>query len=262
MQDEIRSHFRSKLIEIRNNRGFSREDVANLLGCSPSKIGYIETGRSDIKGKFLDQYADTFGVSLDELLNNSSERQLTPLTLRGFQRNLKYTERIRFFEGPLISLPLQQDGYLRVLVYEMQVLPSLANSRLVAICQEKKAIQKQLKNIQTEVILSNQSLYQHIGEPTTMMAQISFLLDQIDTFEILDPSRKVRILPISNFCIFDSRATCTETPYGMLFTSCKEDMDLANRSWELLLKSRASQEKKKNLLMNALDYWQQVLVQE
>ncbi|MGH4015546.1 MAG: helix-turn-helix domain-containing protein, partial [Pseudonocardiaceae bacterium] len=54
------------LRRMRDEAGLTREQAAEVLGCSASKIGDLETGRSGPKPAELAALLDRYGVSGDE----------------------------------------------------------------------------------------------------------------------------------------------------------------------------------------------------
>lgn len=69
-----------KIKRVRQARGFSQEDVANLLDISPNSYGSIERGEVDIKVSRLQQLAELFGVHLNELLDLNQPTVLNIIT--------------------------------------------------------------------------------------------------------------------------------------------------------------------------------------
>ncbi len=60
-----------KIKYMRQNQGFSQEEVARKLDMSANGYGGIERGEVDIKLSRLEQLSELFGVELTELLNLS-----------------------------------------------------------------------------------------------------------------------------------------------------------------------------------------------
>ena len=60
---------------VRDERGWTQEDVAALLGCSRTKMNRIENGRAELTGSELAALAHTFKVPVEVLfyeVENSS----------------------------------------------------------------------------------------------------------------------------------------------------------------------------------------------
>ena len=59
---------RGWLRDLRKQHGMTQEDLAQRMGKERSAISKYESGVCDLSGRVLQQYADIFQVSLEELL--------------------------------------------------------------------------------------------------------------------------------------------------------------------------------------------------
>lgn len=62
---------RERVKEIRLSKGLSQNQLAHLLGYTPSTVSRIEQGVLKPSLKFLQKFADTFGLSLSYLLDTN-----------------------------------------------------------------------------------------------------------------------------------------------------------------------------------------------
>lgn len=61
-----------RLKETRKEKGFTQQEVANLIGISQNNYSYWENGKVKIDNESIKKLADLFGVSVDYLLGRSS----------------------------------------------------------------------------------------------------------------------------------------------------------------------------------------------
>ena len=64
--------FHNKLYELRRQKGFSQEELANRLNVSRQTVSKWEVGESDPDMENLVAISELFGVSLDELVLNKA----------------------------------------------------------------------------------------------------------------------------------------------------------------------------------------------
>ena len=62
-----------RLEELRKNRGYSQEQLANLLKMTQQRISSYEKGKREPDLETLKQIADFFGVTTDYLLGKETE---------------------------------------------------------------------------------------------------------------------------------------------------------------------------------------------
>jgi len=65
---------KERLIEVRNEKGITQEELSNYLNVSRSTIAGYETGKRKPEYETLQKLANYFNVSLDYLLGSSNER--------------------------------------------------------------------------------------------------------------------------------------------------------------------------------------------
>lgn len=64
--DEYRLHLGHHIQEIRKARGFTQEQVAELIGMDRVSIGYMEQGRRSPKLSTLYELAEVYGIDMEE----------------------------------------------------------------------------------------------------------------------------------------------------------------------------------------------------
>ena len=65
-------HIGQRIADLRNAHKMTREELAKLVGISPSAQGRIENGKIESpKGELLKQYADIFDVSTDFIMGRT-----------------------------------------------------------------------------------------------------------------------------------------------------------------------------------------------
>ena len=70
-----KSYFSKRLIELRNARGLTQEQLANELNLSTGTIAYYEAKVSNPQTSSLQMMADFFGVKIDYFLEDVSTKK-------------------------------------------------------------------------------------------------------------------------------------------------------------------------------------------
>jgi transcriptional regulator with XRE-family HTH domain len=65
--EDIRTRFGARVRQLRNDRGWSQEELADRAGLHRTYIGSIERGEQNISLANIEKLAATLGVSLAEL---------------------------------------------------------------------------------------------------------------------------------------------------------------------------------------------------
>lgn len=65
---ELSEAFGDKLRELRATQNLSQEDLANLLGTSPSQIGRVERGQTNPTLSTMAALYKVFGIAINDLL--------------------------------------------------------------------------------------------------------------------------------------------------------------------------------------------------
>lgn len=64
----------SKLLELRDSRGWSQRELAELLKVSPQAIHAIETGRYDPTRSLAQRIAEVFDLPVEQVFSRSTDR--------------------------------------------------------------------------------------------------------------------------------------------------------------------------------------------
>ena len=72
MEDNIMA-FAEKISKLRNERGFTQQDMANMIGVGIAQIRRYEKGKSSPTLEVIKNIAKTLGVSADELIFDEGE---------------------------------------------------------------------------------------------------------------------------------------------------------------------------------------------
>lgn len=70
MSKDILNRFGEKIHNLRKEKGWSQEELADRSGFHRTYIGFIERGERNISLKAIKTIADTFDINLSELLKN------------------------------------------------------------------------------------------------------------------------------------------------------------------------------------------------
>ena len=77
MKMTARELFAKRVQELREERGWSQDDLAKAAGLPPAYIGTIERAEQSIAIDNMEKIADAFKVPIFELLQSSSDRRVT-----------------------------------------------------------------------------------------------------------------------------------------------------------------------------------------
>lgn len=71
---DIRREFGARIRQIRNDRGWSQEDLADRAGLHRTYIGSVERGEQNLSLVNIERLAVTLGVSLAELFSPFTDK--------------------------------------------------------------------------------------------------------------------------------------------------------------------------------------------
>ncbi len=197
------------LRRMRDEAGLTREQAAEVLGCSASKIGDLETGRSGPKPAELAALLDRYGVSGDErddLIAFSRESQSRRprgghwVTIPGSHRRFLDLERQAtsaiFYSGEVIHGMLQTEGYAQALLrwnklHEPEVVERLLKLRIGRSAALNRAHRPPLR---LWCILGEAALRSGVGGEAVMREQLEHLI----TMATLDENVVVQVLPLGS----------------------------------------------------------------
>jgi transcriptional regulator with XRE-family HTH domain len=175
---------------LRNERGFTVEQVAAELLCSPSKVSRMETGQRGATQRDIRDLCDLYGVA-----DTAQRDHLMTLVREGKQQGwwqsftvpLRYTNYVGFeqeatalsvFHSSVVPGLLQTPDYTRAL-HESGV-PRLEDSAIEERVEERKTRQQILAKDnppRTEIIVDEAVLHRPIGGPVVMREQLSRLME-------------------------------------------------------------------------------------
>jgi transcriptional regulator with XRE-family HTH domain len=77
-KNDIRSRFGARVRQLRNDRGWSQEELADRAGLHRTYIGSIERGEQNISLVNIEKLSATLGVSLAELFRSFKDKAAPP----------------------------------------------------------------------------------------------------------------------------------------------------------------------------------------
>ena len=77
-KDDIRTRFGARVRQLRTERGWSQEGLADRAGLHRTYIGSVERGEQNISLENIERLATTLGVSLAGLFGPFSDKPATP----------------------------------------------------------------------------------------------------------------------------------------------------------------------------------------
>lgn len=192
---------------MRERSGVTRDQAAEALNCTTSKIGDLETGRSRPRlaelEKLLDLYAAE-GTERDELLEaardaRSRRRPRTPETSlptahQRFADLERQARKIIFFSPELLPGFLQLDDYVRGLMRWRRSWSADEIDRLVAWREHRRSIIARPDGPTFRCVLGEPALLSNAGGPRAMAEQLRFVL-RMDT-EL--PNLILQVLPLGS----------------------------------------------------------------
>ena len=75
-------NFHQNLASLRKSKGFTQQQLADLIGIQPRLISRWEQNKSRPKLDYIIQLADTLEVSVDFLLKGTENKTIAPLSIR------------------------------------------------------------------------------------------------------------------------------------------------------------------------------------
>jgi transcriptional regulator with XRE-family HTH domain len=199
----------SELRKLREGAGFTIEQVAEQLECSPSRVSRIETGKAQPpKQRELRDLLDLFGTTdyrvRDALVQLAKEaaqpgwyneyQDVFPPHFGSYIGLESEATELRHFDNQLVHGLLQTPGYARAVL--RATLPTEASKTIDRLLELRLARQQSLDRTSPPfslwVILDESVLRRTIGDAPVMREQIRRLLEAIDT-----PNITVQVLPFS-----------------------------------------------------------------
>ena len=197
-----RRHVGAELRRLREAARISREQVAELLECSISKVTKIELGDVAIKRKELDALLDTYGAPADgrsDLLAVAREAKkrdwYSSLGAPGWFRKFLGLEssatEIKTFEAELIPGVIQTEDYVRAVIEAVSPeLPAGDLERRMQVRSERQAQLFGQDPPRFTAIFSEAAIRRVVGGPKVMSAQLKFLVEAQS-----EPHIELQVLP-------------------------------------------------------------------
>jgi transcriptional regulator with XRE-family HTH domain len=187
---------------LRGERGWTAEQVADLLGFSPSKVSRLETGQRGASARDVTKLCDLYEV------DEAKRQRMADLAREGKQRawwqplNLPYSTyigleaeaaSIRDYGLGIIPGLLQAPDYARAVV--RATLPDLAPEAVEQRVYGRATRQQLLLGKDAprfEAVVDESVLHRVVGSPAIMRAQLERLLELSEL-----PSVTLRVMPYS-----------------------------------------------------------------
>ncbi len=197
------------LRRMREEAGLTREQAAQVLSCTASKIGDLETGRSGAKPVELAALLDRYGITGDEreelmeFARTSKHRRPRGghwVTIPGSHRRFLDLERQAtsaiFYSGEVIHGMLQTEGYAQALLrwnrlHEPEVIERLLKLRMARGAVLSRADRPSLR---LWCILGEAALRSGVGGMAVMCEQLEHLI----TMVTLDQNLVIQVLPLGS----------------------------------------------------------------
>jgi transcriptional regulator with XRE-family HTH domain len=195
---------------MREEAGATREEAASVLGCTKSKIGDLETGRSKPKPVELERLLDHYGIvgsERDEMVEfaraSRTRRKPSPYTAAVIPTTVRRAVDLEaqaistvFYSSDLIPGLLQIPSYAKALLeWAWEGSPEDVANRL-ELRMERAAVLTRTHRppLRFWCILGEAALRTNIGGPKIIREQIEHLIHLSSTL----PNLVIQILPIAS----------------------------------------------------------------
>ncbi|MFI5620729.1 helix-turn-helix domain-containing protein [Streptomyces sp. NPDC051567] len=176
--------FGQRLRTLRDERGWTQDELAERMGCSGTHISAVETGRRPPTRRFSANADRVFGTG-DRLVRQSQAVRHTAL-LEGFPEYVTHEGRaaeIRLYEVGVIPGLLQTPDYANVLaesaVKRGAITPEQARERVTLVSERQAALIRTPPPL-VLVVLDEGCIRRPIGSPEVMEAQLARLVDFVE----------------------------------------------------------------------------------
>ncbi|MEV7286314.1 helix-turn-helix transcriptional regulator [Streptomyces sp. NPDC093252] len=188
--------FGARLRRLRDERGWTQEELGERLGCTGSHVSAVETGRRQPTRRFSSQVDRVFGTG-DRFERLSMAARQTAL-LEGFPSYLEHEARaaeIRLYEVGVIPGLLQTPEYASALgdstVKRGVAVREQADERVALIAQRQASLVRTPPPL-VFVVLDESCLLRPIGDKSLMDAQFAHLLEFAE-----QPNTVLQVAPFS-----------------------------------------------------------------
>ncbi|MFE7133057.1 Scr1 family TA system antitoxin-like transcriptional regulator [Streptomyces sp. NPDC057638] len=166
---------------LRDERGWTQEELARRLGCTGAHVSAVETGRRPATQQFAKALDRVFG--LGDRLERQSKAGLQTSLLDGFSTYLSHEARaaeIRWFESGVIPGPLQTREYAQELaqgaVERDDITPEQAVDRVDVLIRRQAALVRAPAPL-IFAVLDESCIRRQVGGSEIMRAQFDRLLE-------------------------------------------------------------------------------------
>jgi len=219
------------LKRLREERGLTREQVADRIGTSETSIFRYEKGETRPQPAVVAAMLDAYGATAaerDELLEMARDARK-----RGWWHRHRQTLKpgfdsyigleaaasiVRTYEAQVVPGLLQAEGYARALIEStsMNVMPAEVEERLGVRLSRQDLITRSTDRVQIIAVLDEAVLRRRVGGPGIMRDQILHLIAMARL-----PNVEIRVLP------FDAGAhAAMDGPFCLLSFPEPDDPDL------------------------------------
>ncbi len=197
------------LRRMREEASLTREQAAEVLSCTASKIGDLETGRSGAKPIELAALLDRYGVTGDErddLIEFARESQSRRprgghwVTIPGSHRRFLDLERQAtsaiFYSGEVIHGLLQTEGYAQALLRWNNLQPPEVLERVLKLRMGRSTALSRSDRAPLRLwcILGEAALRSGVGSAAVMREQLEHLI----TMTTLQKNVVLQVLPLGS----------------------------------------------------------------
>lgn len=169
------------LRRLRDERGWTQDELAERMGCSGTHISAVETGRRSPTLRFARNADRVFGTG-DRLERMSQAVRQTAL-LEGFPEYVTHEARaaeIRLYEVGVIPGILQTPAYVSALtnrtVERGAITPEQGDERISLVVERQAALDRTPPPL-VFVVLDESCLRRPVGDPSTMDGQLARLVE-------------------------------------------------------------------------------------
>ncbi|RCH69119.1 XRE family transcriptional regulator [Streptomyces sp. SDr-06] len=191
-----RARFGQRLRELRDERGWTQDELAERMGCSGTHISAVETGRRSPTLRFAASADRALGTG-DRLQRQTRAVRHTAL-LEGFSEYLTHEARaaeIRLYEVGVIPGLLQTPEYATTLeadaVRRQAITPDQAQERVALVARRQAALNRFPVPL-LFVVLDEGCIRRPMGEPSVMDAQLERLINFAEL-----PNTTLQVAPFS-----------------------------------------------------------------
>ncbi|MFF1345233.1 Scr1 family TA system antitoxin-like transcriptional regulator [Streptomyces sp. NPDC058322] len=188
------ARFGQRLRQLRDERGWTQDDLAARMGCSGTHISAVETGRRPPTPRFATSADRAFGTG--DRLERQGRAVWNTAILEGFPEFVAHEVRaaeIRLFELGIIPGLLQTSEYAAAIttgaVRRGAITEQQAEERLSLLARRQESLRRTPAPL-VYVVLDESCIRRPVGGPAVMARQ----LDQLVAFAEL-PSTVVQVAP-------------------------------------------------------------------